>query len=160
MNSTCFESGDHEGITQQPPLVNWRNSGVGVGVIVGVGSGVFVAGAVGNAAIVAVAAESSVITGTGAFDVHAPNNANAITQYAIRILASSLILPPCPYPRSGGPHGASLPSPIPIRRPRQSKIVQQRPAEFRVRLIVGMLPAARIIKVALEAALKCADQGQ
>jgi hypothetical protein len=96
MNNTCFESGDQAGITQHPPVVNWRNSGVGVGVIVAVGSGVFVGRAVGKAATVDVAENSSVVTGTGTLDVQAVRNKSPSTQDAIRItscirlLASSL----------------------------------------------------------------------
>src|SRR5512139_1563200 len=94
MNNTCFASGDHEGITQQPPVVNWRNSGVGVGMIVGVGSGVFVGRTVGNAAIVGVTTASIVATGIGASDEQAVMNNSQITHHTIRImpLVSSFIL--------------------------------------------------------------------
>src|SRR5512139_2360848 len=74
MNSTCFESGDHEGITQQPPVVSWRSSGVGVGVTVGVGCGVLLGRSVGKAAAVGVAGVSSVVKGTGTLDVQAAKN--------------------------------------------------------------------------------------
>jgi hypothetical protein len=98
MNSTCLESGDHDGITQQPPVVNWRNTGVGVGVIVGVGSGVLVGRSVGNAAIVEVAAASIGAAGAGTFAAHAANITSSITQHVSR--SSRCILPPasCYFP--------------------------------------------------------------
>ena len=42
MNSTCLESGDQPGLTQQPSAVSCINCGCGVGVRVGVGDGALV----------------------------------------------------------------------------------------------------------------------
>jgi hypothetical protein len=87
MNKTCFESGDHAGITQQPPVVSWRASGVGVGVIVGVGRGVTVGCAVGKTTVIVGVAEDSsgVTTGTGVLAAHAARNNTPITPHATRI---------------------------------------------------------------------------
>jgi hypothetical protein len=44
MKRTCFESGDQDGLTQQPPVVSCRNSGVGLATGSVVGAGTIVGG--------------------------------------------------------------------------------------------------------------------
>src|SRR5512137_1899065 len=84
MNKTCFESSDHDGMTQQPSVVNWRSSGVGVGLIVGVGCGVAVSSAVGKTTAVGVAGNSVGLTGVGSLTMQATKSNIPITHHATR----------------------------------------------------------------------------
>ena len=63
MNNTRRESADHDGCTQQPPVVNGLSAGVGVKV--GVGVGVMVGVAVGVDVLIGVTVAVDEGTGVG-----------------------------------------------------------------------------------------------